>query len=344
MPLVMSHLCRYIIMLSVVASSTRAATGLDGCLYWIDHISATWSPAQWKKQVAYMQKAGLNHIILCGAISATTQPTADEAYAPLDRLMDACKGTDLRIYISLQSHPVWYGRWNLEEEVSANRVFVSSTASRYDKHPNFAGWYIPHEIYVMWDRQGQYMRDLYTALSKLCKQRTPDKKVILSPFFVLDRSKHFGDFRFAEPDEYEAFWYDVLHCAQIDIIALQDSGEHLSFYTMADRRPFFAAMKRACKRAGKTLWINIETGELQVDGYADYEKKFGLKVYVNDPRTAKSWHVVAPEKLRTKLKLASEFADTTITWGYYPYWDPMLGPTQQAAYDAYLACPASRPN
>ncbi len=95
-------------------------------------------------------------------------------------------------------------------------------------------------------------------------------------------------------------------------------------------------MKRACDRAGKTLWGNVETGELQVDSYEDYVRRFGRKTHVNDPKTQSSWRAVPAEKLRAKIRFAHRFADTVITWGYREYWDPMRGEAARGVYDAYL--------
>jgi hypothetical protein len=326
-----------VLVLSVAA---RAETGLNGCLYWLDGTAEVWSAQQWEQQVESMRRAGLRQVILTAPAATASRP-ADSAFSSLDRFMSACRGSDLRVYLSLWANPIWYARWNLDEELNANRAVVDRLAARYGKHPNFAGWYIPHEIYVVWEPHLRYITELYAGLSAMCKQRTPDKRVVLSPFFILDREGYLGYFRFAEPAEYEAFWYDLLRQTQIDIVAAQDSGEHLSCYTMADRRPFLAAMKRACTRAGKSFWINIETGELAVDSYADYERRFGRKTHVNDAKTQPFWRVVPPTRLQTKLKLAHEFTDTTITWGYQEYWDPMRGPAARAAYQAYQVPPTT---
>jgi hypothetical protein len=313
-----------------------ADTGLDGCLYWLDGTSQKWTSDEWKQQVAHMSKAGLRHVIIVGPAVQEKEETPGPMTLAADRFLAACEGTDLRVYISLWSHPLWYGRWDLKEELTTNQHAVERLAARYGKHLNFAGWYIPHEIYVVWGEQAKYIADLYGGLSKICKQATPNAKVILSPFFILDREGYLGSFRFAEPLEYETFWFELLRQTQIDVVALQDSGEHLSFYNLDDRRPFMAAMKRACARANKTPWINIETGELHVETFADYEKKFGRKTSVNDAKTQGHWRVVPPDKLRKKVALAREFAETTITWGYREYWDPMRGPDARKAYEAYL--------
>lgn len=334
-----------------------ASTGLDGCLYTLDGLACGWSEAQWQQEVEAMRAAGFRHVIVAGVAdavrhgpttAATSAPSHANAPPPAaltacDRLMRQAQTGGLRVYLSVWSHPLWYGRWDLGEEIETNRTVIDRLAQRYAASPAFAGWYIPHEIYLMWDEQARYVNDLYRQLSALCKRATPGKPVILSPFFVLDRDSWLGDFRHATPQEYEDFWAALLAQTQIDIIALQDSGEHLSFYTLDDRRPFLAAMKNACRRAGKTLWVNIETGELHVESFEDYARRFGRKTHVNDPSTRAAWRAVPPDRLRAKVRLAREYADTTITWGYREYWDPLRGAEPQARFHAYLLSSTSRP-
>ncbi len=322
-----------------LAGCRSGGSGLDGCLYAFDETANRWSAEQWKQEVAFMRQAGFRHVIACRPAYAALSTRPTEVLDAFDRFIAACERTDMRVYLSLWSHPAWYARWDLREELDANATAIERLAARYAGHPSFAGWYIPHEIYVTWDEKAAFMRDLYRELSRMCKTRTPGGKVLLSPFFILDREGDLGDFRFVEPAQYEAFWYDLLRQTSIDIVALQDSGEHLSFYTLDDRRPFFAAMKRACGRAGKTMWANVETGELHTDSYEDYVRRFGRKTHVNDPRTRTAWHPVPAAKLRAKLRFAHYFTNTTITWGYREYWDPMRGTVAKSMYDAYLTRP-----
>jgi FAD/FMN-containing dehydrogenase len=321
---------------TLLLGCAATGSGLDGCFYLIDETATRWSSEQWRQEVAFMREAGFRHVIVSGPSYAILAGEDSAGIQAFDRFMTACRDTNIRAYPSLWAHPLWYARWDLKEEVDTNAKVVDKLAARYGKHPNFAGWYIPHETYVAWDDKAAYFRDLCRELSALCKQRTPGKKVILSPFFILDREGWLGDFRFAEPAEYEEFWYGVLRASRIDIVALQDSGEHLSCYTLDDRRPYFEAMKRACDRAGPTLWANVETGELHVNSYEDYAARFGRKTHVNDAKTQPFWRAVPADKLRQKLRFAHRFADTTITWGYREYWDPMRGEAARSVYDAYL--------
>ncbi len=324
-------------MAPFLAACQTPDSGLDGCFYWIDETAARWSLDEWRQEVAFMQRAGFEHVIVSGPAYGVAAGQQNESIQAFDRLMTACEPTDMLVYPAIWAHWQWFARWDLVEEIETNKKVLALLTARCGGHPNLGGWYIPHEIYITWDDKTAFMVKLYGQLSKLCKQHTPDKKVLISPFFILDRHGYLGDFRFVEPAEYERFWYELVRRTEIDVVALQDSGEHLSFYTLEDRRPFFEAMKRACDRAGKTLWGNVETGELYAEGYEDYVSRFGAKTHVNDPKTRSSWRPVPAEKLRRKARFARRFADTIITWGYREYWDPMRGEPARSVYNAYLA-------
>ncbi len=104
----------------------------------------------------------------------------------------------------------------------------------------------------------------------------PRKPVTLSPFFILDREKVFGDFRYATPEEYAQFWTGLIRRSGFDIIMLQDSGEHFSYVTNEQRRPFFAAMQSACMAAGAGLWGNVETAEFECPSIEEYVADTGV--------------------------------------------------------------------
>ena len=161
-------------------------SGLDGCLYWMDGVAAGWNQAQWHEQVAFMREAGFRYVLVYGPAYDILLDEAGPSIAACDRLMAACEDADLKVYLSLWSHPNWFGRWDIAEELETNRKVLSRMADRYGGRASLAGWYIPHEIYVVWDDQADYIVSLYGGLSNLSKETTPDKAVILSPFFILE--------------------------------------------------------------------------------------------------------------------------------------------------------------
>ena len=114
---------------------------------------------------------------------------------------------------------------------------------------------------------------------------------------------------------------------------LQDSGEHFSYVTNAQRRPFFEAMHAACNAAGATLFGNVEVAEFLCESPEEYVKLYGRKHHatVKNP----PWRAVPITRLEEKLSIASEFSERIVCWGYQQYGMPALGDKAQAWCDEY---------
>jgi hypothetical protein len=134
------------------------------------------------------------------------------------------------------------------------------------------------------------------------------------------------------PELYAAWWEETLRQTKIDVLMLQDSGgEHLGFFSLADREPFLAAVRTACNKAGAHFWANVETAEADVADWEDFiAKERDKKV---------PWRCVPIDRLAGKLELASRYGEEIVNWGYFPYMASPSGaeptPLQRAAYDAY---------
>lgn len=313
---------------------------LVGTLWWVTPEDAHRSIDEWQPELDAMQRLGLNLLVLNGPfvgedLSEGQDDPMDAFFAELDR-------RGMHVYLDMLAAPQWWTLDSPDGEIARARERVRMLHDRFAKYRCFAGYYIPYELYVMWDEQADLIRTLYREVSAVCKEVAPDKKTLISPFFILDEDGLLGDFRWATPKEYEAFWFETLRDASIDIVALQDSGEHLSYYTLDDRKPFFKAMRRACDGAGVTLWANVELGELHVGNANEYEAFFGRKTHVNDPKTATYWRAVPADKLRDKLGLAGRYSPTAISWGYREYVRPSLGADASNCYLDYYMMLRSR--
>lgn len=314
--------------------STRAAR-LRGTLWWVTPEEARQPVEVWKPELDAIQAMGMDLLVLNGPFVGTPP----EARSPdtLAALFVEAGRRNMGLYIDTLAAPSW---WTLEDprpEIDRARARVEDLARRYGHYAAFEGWYIPYELYVFWGAQAELIRTLYAEIAAACKAATPGKPVLISPFFILDNDGVLGDFRWAAPDEYEAFWSGLLRDTAIDIVALQDSGEHLSCYSFEQRRPFFEAMKAACAATGKTLWANLETGELEVNDLEDYARRFGRKTHVNDPKTAPFWRAVSPEKLEAKLGCAGTYTDTAVTWGYREFLRPSAENADESSFAQYCA-------
>jgi hypothetical protein len=291
------------------------------------------SEADWSAELDRFQALGMDLMVVAGL---PLEPVAKDGTMPASAFFDEADRRGMRIFINTLSMPNWWTLTDPGPEIERAGKTIRSIADLYGKRPAFAGWYVPYELYVFWDGQADLIRALYRDVSRLCKE-TLDKPVMISPFFILDKGQKLGVFRWAEPTEYQVFWTDLLRQTSIDIVALQDSGEHLSCYSMEDRSPFFSAMKKACEASGKQFWANLETGELNVKSLDDYIARFGLGTHVNDPRLAEYWIGTPAKKLVEKLRFAGEFTPTAITWGYQEFVRPGSRPSAKALYDDYLA-------
>ncbi|HPY30391.1 MAG TPA: DUF4434 domain-containing protein [Verrucomicrobiota bacterium] len=309
---------------------THQSAHLIGCLWYVTPAKQTQAFDLDAEELDAIKALRMHVVVLMGsAFGATTTETSD----PSEALFQAADQRRMELYVSTGSMREWWTQPDATAELARARERIQSLHRRYGRHPSFKGFYVPYETYVMWGAQRELARTLYREVAAACKAIAPTKPVMISPFFILDETQVLGDFRWATPADYTEFWIDILHDSAIDIVALQDRGEHLAYYTDAQCAPFFAAMKQACDVTGKQLWANVETGELLVDSPADYVARFGLKTHVNDPRTRPYWRGVPVEKLAAKLRFVRAYTPTAITWGYREFIRPAVSRTNHLYQD-----------
>ncbi|MBI3117948.1 MAG: DUF4434 domain-containing protein [Candidatus Hydrogenedentes bacterium] len=284
----------------------------------------------WKRELDDEKAIGFDWLWLSNVPSALK---TNEDTARLRELLDLCAERRVSAILDTGSSARWYIEPDYDFERALLKQNVEAILERYGEHPAFKAWYVPHEIYVAYDLFGVFMENFYAAAVELCKQATPNKPVSLSPFFILDQQKIFGDFRYAPPEEYGQYWARLIKRAGFDIIMLQDSGEHFSYVTNEQRRPFFTAMQSACKEAGAAFWGNVETAEFECPSIEEYVRRYG-KVHHSTVKDA-PWRPVPIERLKSKLALAAEYTERLVTWGYVEFCRPSLGPGAVEWYERY---------
>lgn len=317
--------------MNTVAAAGAGPARLTGTLWWVSPADAQRDAASWRAELDALQQLGMRLMVLNGG-QYGEEATSPDALRPLFNEADA-RGIEL--YLDTLQAPDWWTLPDAAPEIARASERIARLMDRYGRHPSFKGWYIPYELYMFWEPTAGLIKQLYTEVAAACKQAAPAKPVLISPFFLLDQEGVLGDFRWATPAEYQAFWTTLLQAAPVDIVALQDSGEHLSCYTLDQRRPFFQAMKNACDDAGKQFWANVESGELHVESLQDYTRRFGLKTHVNDPKTQDAWRGVPADVFHKKLALAGEYTPIAITWGYQQFLSPIQNPNAAQLHNAY---------
>lgn len=307
----------------------RCRPVISGPLWWYDPAqSSEWGVSGWRDELDEQSRLGFNLLWLTNAPSGLDNG--------LDSLMDLCAKRKVRVILDTGSSGVWYAPFDLKKELRACAENISRVGERFKGHPAFFAWYIPHEIYMSWpDEPGYpYIHKLYPELVRLCK-RAAVLPVTLSPFFILDKDKVFGGFRYGEPAEYERFWAGLIKASGIDVIMLQDSGEHFSYVTNDQRRPFFEAMANACAKAGARFWGNVETAEYVCNSKEEFVRRFG-RIHHSAARGLE-WRPVPIERLKEKLELAAEYCEDIVTWGYREFCRPALGEAAKKWYNSYRA-------
>lgn len=211
-----------------------------------------------------------------------------------------------------------YGKRTIDELTRKSDIYIERYFSRYGHHSSFWGWYLNNEINPIENSdydQSFFWRTIWKSIVDKCNKIAPETKVTISPFFLLDKEGLRG-FKYLEPFEYEEWWFKTLKETGIDILMLQDSGaEHLSFFTLEEREPFFEAFSNACRRAEKEFWVNVETGQVEANDWFH-----ALKMEQNFNR---NWAFTDINWLEKKLNLAAEYGTGIVNWGYYPLMNPV---------------------
>ena len=309
-------------------SSALCRPLISGNLWWYHPDS--FSLETWARELDEQRAIGFDLLWLSNVTSAVQD---EKGLSALGGLLDACEARSIGVILDTGFSPNWYGNLDAKKEAEACGTIISSIGKHFGTHKAFSAWYIPHEIYMTWGNFAAYIDALYPALVTQCK-RAAEKPVTVSPFFILDKDQIFGNFRYAEPEEYQAYWSALLRRSGIDVVMLQDSGEHFSYVTNKMRRPFFAAMQAACKEAGADLWGNVECAEFECKSPKRYLELYG-RVHHSTVKDA-PWRAVPLPRMEKKLGLAAEHCSRIVTWGYQQYGRPALGPAAQTWYDAYL--------
>jgi len=314
----------------VRAEKPRCRPTISGALWWFDPVETVrWSESGWRRELEEQRKIGFDLLWLVNAPAGLDHPGD-----PLGIVMDLCarRGVQVILDTGTAMPGVWYADLQPKVQLDACGKNIARLAERFKGHPAFYAWYIPHEIYMCWDDQAKKIEQLYAGLTDLCR-KAADVPVTLSPFFILDRDKVFGGFRFNEPDEYREYWTRLIRKSGIAVIMLQDSGEHFSYVTNEQRRPFFEAMSAACRDSKARLWGNVETAEFECPSIEEYVRRYG-RVHHSTVKNA-PWRPVPIGRLREKLDLASRYSERIVTWGYREFCRPSLGDRARKWYEDY---------
>jgi hypothetical protein len=210
----------------------------------------------------------------------------------------------------------WHKTISADEFEEKNREYIRKYYARYGHHESFWGWYLNNEINPIKNTETQkslFWRKVWKAAVDECHRVHNESKVTVSPFFLLDKEGLRG-FEYLEPTEYEEWWTVTLMETGIDVLMLQDSGEHLAFFTLEERKPFFTAFANACRKAGTEFWMNVESAQKSVANWSEA---------IEMERSGQTvWEFTEIDWLSQKLNLAAKYGEEIVNWGYYPFMTP----------------------
>jgi len=232
-------------------------TFIDEITY--DIPSSNWSFEQWRKDLDYMQEIGIDTLVFIrgGFGGRTIFPSKTFGTLHTDDLADfilkEASDRKMDVFFGLYTSNLTWNDGDAGSEIFKNKFFIDEVWERYGHYPSFKGWYIPQEV----DCDRLNICDVMKGLSGLCKDKAPDKQVLISPFFK--NKIEYPDGR--SPRENYEEWDRIFDrvAENIDICAFQDGTAPLSL--MDD---YFGLMKKLCDKYNIKQWVNAETFERDV--------------------------------------------------------------------------------
>ncbi|MBO4861260.1 MAG: DUF4434 domain-containing protein [Clostridia bacterium] len=234
-------------------------TFIDDVTY--DIPCSNWTYEEWAKDLDNMAEVGIDTLIFARAVFCgkciypskifPTLRDEDDDFAGFI-LKEAAK-RDMTVFVGGYISNLTWNNGDWKNEIAQNKKFIKEFLSRYGDIPSFKGWYVPHEGY---DRILN-LKETMGGLAALYKDATPEKKVLVSPFFrsAVTSAEPFTPERTAE--EWDFIWEK---CGKdIDFCAFQDGTAPLD-----ELAAYVSAVKTVCDKHGIALWSNVETFERDV--------------------------------------------------------------------------------
>jgi hypothetical protein len=272
--------------------------------------SQNWGPEEWRADFDAMKAIGIDTVIIVrgGLRRDTVFPSSvigTDPPADLARLfLEEAAQRGMQLLFGTYDSWEWARTGAWREEIELNRRFMKEVAERYASFPSFAGWYLTHET----SHRRFHFRELYAELSEHAKMLTPQKKVLISPFYP--SRKIYGD-EGLEPDEFADNWRQMLHgITTIDYAAFQDGTAPLERLDQ-----YMASARAVMDELGIRFWNNVETFT------RDMPQKFPPIDY---------------RELLTKPAISTAYAEKNITFEFSHFMSPnSCAPAAQNLYRRY---------
>lgn len=233
-------------------------TFIDDVTY--DIPSSNWTRQQWRDDLDNMKEIGIDTVIFIrgGFEDKSVFPSkvlgthyADD-FAGF--IFEETAKRNMDVYFGMYISNIDWNKGDALTEIKMNKLFADEVYTRYGHYSSFKGWYIPQE--TSFDNLN--ICDVMSGLSAICKDKTPDKDVLISPFFHTAVTG--ADIPFT-PERHFEEWDRIFERAgkDIDICAFQDGSAPIN-----EMEEFFILTEKLCKKHNIRHWVNTETFERDV--------------------------------------------------------------------------------
>lgn len=260
--------------------------------------SSNWSREQWTKDLDYMQEIGIDTVIFIrgGYQDKSVFPSKVLGTPYADDLagliFDETSKRDMKVIFGAYISNGDWNRGDYATELKINKEFINEVYERYGEYPSFNGWYIPHEV----TRDVLNITEIMSGLSAMCKDKTPDKKVMMSPIFRGQLTGMSCDY--FTPERQADEWDRMFTKAgkDVDICAFQDGSAPTRLM-----EAYYTKMREVCKKHNVEHWVNAETFERDVRNVL---------------------YPIPFQELRRRLDMHQKYADKIITFEFSHFLSP----------------------
>ncbi len=274
--------------------------------------SSNWSYEDWSRELDYMKGVGIDTLVFIrgGFENKMTFPSKcfpnymDHDFAGF--IFKEAHKRDMNVFMGLYISNIDWNGGDVKGEIRKNKMFVDEVIERYGDIPSFKGWYLPHEAC----RNEFNIAEVMGGLSKLCKDKAPDKKVLISPFFPSAVTSPRCPL---SPERFRDDWENLFSICgkEIDICAFQDGSAPI--YQMEE---YLKYSKELCDKYNIAHWVNTETFE-------------------RDPRCV--YYPITFDLLKKKLDIIENLAEKTITFEFSHFLSPQsIYPSAHNLYKRYV--------
>ena len=275
--------------------------------YWDEMQS--WPPENWRTLLDSMSELKMNTVIVQMQVRENDDGTLHSFIGPAgqpdatETILSYADTNGFKVFLGLYL-PNWnhdmLGSNFLFETQNQMATVAQQSWNRYlsgNRHPSFAGWYIPYEPWTADYQPGEVelLRSFFQSIHASCQLISGDAPLAVSPFISAYRPP---------PCVVEQHYRQLLDQSGIGILLLQDSVGAQQWESNIPQRvePYARAFQNACQATGVKLWANIES--------------FQISSGVFGPCDA--------NRLKKQFEAEAPFAENSVTFDFLHYMNPKV--------------------